>query len=80
MRTKSLIGLMVLVVGAAFFAVLTIYALPIVLKADEIPRFLLGLGTAGVACSDPDGTHKGLDGGEAHCILMAVGGFGDIVD
>ncbi len=41
--------IVIFVTGTAFFSVLPIYAPPIVLQSDEIPRFLFGLGAAAVA-------------------------------
>lgn len=37
------------VAGAVFFGVLPVFAPPVVLQADEIPYFLLGLGISAVA-------------------------------
>ena len=36
-------------VGTTFFAALPVYATPIVLQADEVPRFWMGLAAAGTA-------------------------------
>ncbi|MBA3789925.1 MAG: hypothetical protein M3397_01385 [Actinomycetota bacterium] len=43
--------IVIFVTGTAFFSVLPIYAPPIVLQSDEIPRFLFGLGAAAVAAA-----------------------------
>lgn len=37
------------VVGTAFFGVLPIFATPIVLQAEQIPVFVVGLGASAVA-------------------------------
>ena len=36
-------------VGSAFFAGVPVYATPIVLQAEEVPRFWMGLAAAGTA-------------------------------
>ncbi len=60
MRLRLLISF---VVGAIFFTVLPIYAPFVVLQADEMPRFLLGLGlgvVAGVGMALVTGTRPGF--------------------
>ncbi len=54
--------------GTAFFAVLPIYAPPVVLQADEIPRFLVGLVAAVVA-----GATLGLVAGHPRGMALVLG-------
>ena len=68
-----LVLLVAFLVGTAFFAVLPTYAPPVVLQADEMPRFLMGL-VAAVAAGATLGLVAGRPGGMALVLACTVVG------